>query len=117
MHCSMHCVRSLKLSPAEELLPDLDELDSKAIAPSLADFSFSKNPFAVDEAPLFVDDIPHIAVDDDDDNEGFAMAGDGIAGDPLPEEDFFVGDQGINDDIGDGMSPDNFGAEDGEQGS
>jgi len=107
-------------SHAEEFLPDLDELDSKTIAHSLADFSFSRNPFAVDEAPLFADDTPQIALDDDDDNDGgFAAAGNGVEGEPLPEEDFFVGDQGIDDDYGggDNMSHDNFGAEDGEQGS
>ncbi|KAI0044766.1 barren [Auriscalpium vulgare] len=104
----------------QDFLPDLDALDDKAISHSLADFSFSRDPFAVDEPALFRDDTLHPpAVDDDDDNDyggGPAFGEMDVDGPPPPEEDFFTGDQAAGDDFGgEGMSPD-YG-EDGENGS
>ncbi|TFY75376.1 hypothetical protein EWM64_g8638 [Hericium alpestre] len=103
-------------------IPDLDELDSRAICHSLAGFSFSKDPFAMDEAQFYREDTVHVPDDNDDEDHGFGggppeefgMDVDGGRG--HPEEDFFVGEQGVGDDMGGDMSPESYG-EDGEHGS
>jgi condensin complex subunit 2 len=109
-----------------EYFPDLAVLDDKAIAPSLADFSFGRNA-------MFDDSAFHISVnagidsgDDEDDFDGppphaggdVDMDGDAFAPAP-PVEDFFAGDQAVDggfDDVYDGGDMDDDGGRD-EHGS
>ncbi|KAI0705151.1 condensin complex subunit 2/barren [Cytidiella melzeri] len=86
-------------------LPNLDELEDKAICRSLEGFSFSKDAFAFEDLTMFRDDP--IDDDDDDGNEpaSFNNPDDVIppmdldgAGADYAVEDFFVGDQAIQDD-------------------
>lgn len=92
-----------------EFLTNLDSLEDKEIAPSLADFSFSKGSLPFDES-LYRDDT-RVEEDNEDGNEaGFdAFGADDapmdIDGGGAPEtQDFFQGDQAVDDDIysGDG---------------
>lgn len=105
----------------EQFLPDLDELDEKAICHSLEGFSFSKDSWSFDDTTtLFRDDHALEHDDDNDDNEpaGFnedfndmPLDADGAA----PVEDFFMGDQAVNDDYiqHDPASPSMGGSENG----
>jgi condensin complex subunit 2 len=90
-------------------LPDLDVLDAKAISHSLASFSFSKDTFTFDDTTFFRDDTRHDDFDAvDDDNEPFAMEPMDIDGGASGGEDFFTGDQAVNEDYnGDMPLPDN----------
>ena len=104
----------------EQFLPDLEDLEEKAICHSLEGFSFSKDSWSFDDtATLFRDDNP-LEHDDDDDiepagfNNGFndmPIDADG----PVPVEDFFIGDQAVNDDYvhNDPPSPSMGGSENG----
>ena len=92
------------MSPTEQFLPNLDDLEEKAICHSLEDFSFSKDSWALDDsATLFRNDHALEQDDDDDENEpagfndGFNDAPMDMHG-PAPVEDFFIGDQAVNDD-------------------
>lgn len=86
----------------------MDVLEDKAISHSLASFSFSKDTFTFDDATFFRDDTRHeddVDQDDDYENEPFnvgPMDIDGGGG-----EDFFTGDQAINEDYGDMSMPEN----------
>ncbi|KAF8661344.1 hypothetical protein AX16_001439 [Volvariella volvacea WC 439] len=90
-------------------LPDLAVLEDKAIAHSLADFSFSKNSFNLDEVSMFQD---RTQMDDDDDDE---PGNDGFVGGDAPVEDFFVGADAVADDYGGDMGM--GGGDYGDQGS
>lgn len=119
----MHPFRISLLLP-EQFLPDLTVLEDKAISHSLASFSFSKDTFTFDDTTFFQDNTRH---DDDSDPEDFGndepfnvepMDIDGGGG----GEDFFTGDQAVNEDYNADMpTPDHdndFGAgseEGGEQ--
>ncbi|KAI0343107.1 barren [Trametopsis cervina] len=86
----------------KNFLPNLHDLQDKAICHSLSDFSFSRDAFAAGDLTMFRDDP---MADDDDDNEpaGFndgefdPPMGDGAQADTTTE-DFFVGDQAVEDD-------------------
>jgi condensin complex subunit 2 len=103
---------------SEAFLPDLTVLDDKAISHSLAGFSFSKDAFAFDETTFFRDDTRQYSDDDNDNDPGiidgaggedFPMDIDG-GGEP-PVEDFFVGEQAVEDEFGcdDNLGQDAFG--------
>ncbi|KAL0953512.1 hypothetical protein HGRIS_004736 [Hohenbuehelia grisea] len=90
----------------KEFLSDFTILDSKTVAPSLAGFSFSKDTFSFDEASLFHE--TQLDLDDDGDDQGAPETGFDDAG---AAEDFFVGDQAVNDDFyggGDDYGGDNM---------
>nr|GAT42949.1 predicted protein [Mycena chlorophos] len=100
------------LTELRTLLPDLDALDDKEISHSLADFSFSK-PFVTEDTTFFQDNTQHFDTVDDDEDEAspaeFHMDVDGEG--PPPVEDFFMADDGPQDDFGgDMMGGDDFGA-------
>lgn len=96
--------RKFTLYLVEQFLPNLDDLEERAICHSLEGFSFSKDSWAVDDnVALFRDDHALDQDDDDDVNEpaGFndeAGAAPMDADAPAPAEDFFVGDQAVHDD-------------------
>ena len=108
-------------------MPNVGDLEEKAICHSLESFSFSKDPFAVDDT--FFHNHATSLDDDDDDHENEPFQ-DGIDppmdmdGDmPAPVEDFFVGDQAVGDDYmpddpgaGSPGSPDQFGDDEGGTG-
>ncbi|EKM50431.1 uncharacterized protein PHACADRAFT_200373 [Phanerochaete carnosa HHB-10118-sp] len=88
----------------QQFLPNWSDLEEKAICHSLHDFSFSKDSWALDDSTtLFRNDH---ALEQDDDGDGDEPAGfnDDFneapmdMGGPAPVEDFFVGDQAVNDD-------------------
>ncbi|KAI0629177.1 barren [Trametes polyzona] len=92
----------------EHFLPDIDAIDEKEISHSLEDFSFSKD-FSVDDT--FFRDGTHAPdiVDDDDDGIGgfddgpqdFGNAMDidaGVSG-SVAGQDFFVGENAVNEDF------------------
>lgn len=92
-------------SHSAQFLPDLDELEDKAICHSLEGFSFSKDAFSFDQTNFFRN-APSYEQDDEDENEpaGFndgadiPMDMDGFGAEGPAVEDFFVGDQAVNDD-------------------
>ncbi|KAF8845187.1 barren [Paxillus ammoniavirescens] len=103
-----------QLEPEEEVdlgylrtqfLPDLDILEDKAIAHSLAGFSFAHDSLTLDDTTLYRDDT-RIEDDGDDGNEpGFGAFGENNAmdinaGGLAQTEDFFQGDQAVEDDYG-----------------
>lgn len=104
----------------EQFLPNLDVLEDKAISHSLSSFSFSKDTFTFDDTTFFREDTRRDDGSDDDD-DGHEPFGDndmpmvfdgGDMADGAPE-DFFTGDQAVNDDYnGDLPMPDDneFGA-------
>ncbi|KAH7890710.1 condensin complex subunit 2/barren [Phlebopus sp. FC_14] len=112
-----------ELEPEEEVdlsylrnqfLPDLDILEDKAIAHSLAAFSFAHDNVGFDDTTLYRDDT---RVESDSDNEkefdvfnqnDTRMDIDG--GGVVLTEDFFQGDQAVDDDYGGGEG--GFGADD-----
>ncbi|CAL1714981.1 unnamed protein product [Somion occarium] len=89
----------------QQFLPNLDDIEEKAICHSLEGFSFSKDPFAVDDTTFFHNNAASVDVEDEEENEPFHDAG-GFGDDapmdvddaPAPVEDFFVGDQAVGDD-------------------
>ncbi|KAI0350666.1 barren [Trametes cingulata] len=91
----------------EHFLPDLDAIDEQEISHSLEDFAFGKDSFSADDT-FFRDGTQAPGFDDDDDDGagGFnddihldnAMDVDGAPGSAAPVEDFFVGDQAVQDD-------------------
>jgi len=92
-----------------EFLPNLDALEDKEIAPSLENFSFSKDSLPFDES-LYRDDTRVEEGDEDENGAAFDAFGAGDApmdidgGGPPETQDFFQGDQAIDDDFysGDG---------------
>ncbi|KAJ8515716.1 hypothetical protein ONZ45_g6881 [Pleurotus djamor] len=84
--------------PPLAFLPDADILEDKEIAPSLADFSFSKSTGFDIDTSLFQDD----SQDGDDDDfaapDRFGDGGMDLDGEAPGAEDFFQGPQAINDD-------------------
>ena len=111
---------------AEEFLPSLEILDSKAISHSLEGFSFQKDAFDFDDITyLNTTTIQDDAQDDDIDdgrmdvfNEDAPMdlGGDPVTGEPV--EDFFVGDQAVRDDYGgDAFDGPSGGVEDNPEGN
>ena len=93
----------------------MEVLELKAISHSLEGFSFSKDTWALDDAALYRDDTPPVH------NNGGNEVGDlesGPSGDfdaghsALPEEDFFMGDHAVGDDLDD----DDLGPGDAEDG-
>ncbi|KLO19285.1 barren [Schizopora paradoxa] len=94
-----------------EFFPDLGVLDEKAISHSLAGFSFAKDSFELDTSHVMNatyqedddDDFGGGAADFNDANNDAPMDLDGgfSAGEAQGDvEDFFVGDQAVNDDFG-----------------
>ncbi|KAG1750052.1 condensin complex subunit 2/barren [Suillus occidentalis] len=105
-----------------QFLPDLDVLDDKAISHSLAAFSFAKDSNRTFDDSLYRDDTVDIEAGDENDNDpGFGDYGandapmdvDGDRG----GQDFFKGDQAIDDDYdgGDAFGGGDYGG--GEHGS
>ncbi|KAI0305909.1 condensin complex subunit 2/barren [Multifurca ochricompacta] len=105
-----------------DFLPDLEILERKAISHSLEGFSFSRDTWVLDEAALFREDTPLVQDDGVDEAHSFEP---GPIGDfaeashnTLPEEDFFMGDQAVGNDLGgDDLGPGVYGGDDGENGS
>lgn len=99
---------------SEHFLPDLSVLEDKAISHSLASFSFSKDTFTFDDTTFFRDDTHHEEdMDNDDDFENDPFNVEPMDNDAGGGEDFFTGDQAINEDYGGMPMPDNdndFGA-------
>lgn len=99
----------------EQFLPDLDDLENKAISHSLEGFAFAKNAFSFDTTAFFQDDPLGLEADNghDDDDDGFPGNDDyqdmpapmDVDGAGPPVEDFFVGDQAV----GDEYAADDFG--------
>ena len=94
-----------------EFIPDVLSLDDKAISHSLEGFSFSKDSLGLDSSTFF--NAPYVDDTQDDDDLGdFGATG---GGDDFMDvdggapgggaEDFFVGDQAVDDDYG-GMGDD-----------
>ncbi|KAK7056215.1 hypothetical protein VNI00_002767 [Paramarasmius palmivorus] len=85
-------------------LPNLDDLESKAISHSLEDFSFSQSASSLDETTFFQDNTN----DDDDDGGDFGAGYDMTGGDA---QDFFAGDDAVNSDFtgGDMMGAGDYG--------
>ncbi|KAG9312930.1 condensin complex subunit 2/barren [Chiua virens] len=87
--------------------PELENLEDKAIAHSLAEFSFTHDNISLDDPSLYQDDT-RAEEDDDDGNEaGFEVLGENNAmdvdGGGFPQtEDFFTGDQAADDGYADG---------------
>jgi len=123
--------------PQAQFLPNLDDLDYKAIVPSLRDFSFSSKTFSFDEDhnSMYRDDTFAFTQEEDfgdddagvDDPVGYTqeITGDGVpfdggdTQDIAPVQDFFSGDQANQDRYtgdGDFGGDDDFGG-DGENGS
>lgn len=112
-----------------EFLPDLNTLEEMEIAHSLADFSFSQSNLTFDDTTLYRDDT-RVGGDDDDGNDaGFDVFGAGDTamdvdgGGPPQTEDFFQGDQAVDDDFYAGGDDGDYGraesgsvATEGEQG-
>lgn len=88
-----------------EFLPDLNALEDREIAHSLADFSFSQSNLTFDDTTLYRDDT-RLEDDDDDGNDAaFDAFGAGDTpmdvdgGGPSQTEDFFQGDQAVDDEF------------------
>ncbi|KAF9221380.1 barren [Gyrodon lividus] len=88
-----------------QFLPDLDILEDRAIAHSLAGFSFAHDNIALDDTTLYRDNT-RIEDEDGDGNEpGFDAFGENnpmdVGDGGVPQtEDFFQGDQAVEDDYG-----------------
>lgn len=96
--------------------PDLEILEEKAIAPSLSEFSFTHDNITFDDTTLYRDDTRGEEEDDDGNGNGtgFDVFGDNNAMDVdgggfPPTEDFFQGDQAVDDDYAGGGA---FGGDD-----
>ncbi|KAL0570802.1 hypothetical protein V5O48_011153 [Marasmius crinis-equi] len=86
-----------------EFIPDLSALDFKAICHSLDDFSFTSNNLSPDDSTFYQDNTTRDDDDDGDDGDDFGVNFD-MGGGPEPAEDFFTGNDAINDDfVGDPM--------------
>ncbi|KAG2042455.1 condensin complex subunit 2/barren [Suillus americanus] len=86
-----------------QFFPDLEVLDDKAISHSLASFSFAKDSNRMFDDSLYRDDtVDHEGGDEDDNDPGFGDYGaDGAPMDVDGDrggQDFFQGDQAVNDD-------------------
>ncbi|KAG8220891.1 condensin complex subunit 2/barren [Butyriboletus roseoflavus] len=84
-------------------LPDLEILEDNVIAHSLAEFSFTHDNITFDDTTLYRDDTRADEEDDDGNGTGFDAFGDNNAmdvdGSGIPQtEDFFQGDQTVDDD-------------------
>ncbi len=103
------------MSLTENYLPNLEDLEDKAICHSLDGFSFSKDAFAIDDLTMFRDDIAGVDTWDDDDNEPAGFNDDGALAQPMDVdgavEDFFVGDQAVHDDYVDQLDSPSAGSE------
>ncbi|KAG5721350.1 hypothetical protein E4T56_gene12996 [Termitomyces sp. T112] len=89
----------------KQFLPDLAVLESKAISHSLDGFAFSKDPFGFDESTFIPDDTRRDDDDDDDIGNYDGMGGENsmnVGIDAAPE-DFFAGDDAVQEDYGGDM--------------
>ncbi|KAK1225665.1 hypothetical protein PQX77_011379 [Marasmius sp. AFHP31] len=84
-----------------EFIPDLQALESKAICHSLDDFSFTANNAGADDSTFYQDNT-HAGPDDDDADDDFGADFD-MNGGPETAEDFFTGNDAVNDDFGGNM--------------
>ncbi|KAJ6485890.1 condensin complex subunit 2/barren [Mycena sanguinolenta] len=102
-----------------QFLPDLAIVEEKEIAPSLADFSFMGGASGGDETTFFQDNTQHFDDDDDVNDAGPANYSMNVDADAPAAEDFFVGDEAVNEDyVGDyGMGGDEYGGSNGSNGS
>lgn len=94
--------------------PDLEILDDRAIAHSLVEFSFTCDNMTLDDTTLYRDDTRADEDDDGGNGAGFDVFGDNNAmdvdGGGFPQtEDFFQGDQAVDDDCAGGGA---FGGDD-----
>ncbi|KAJ7113713.1 condensin complex subunit 2/barren [Mycena crocata] len=97
-----------------DFLPDLGVLEDKEISHSLAEFSFGKASVTHDDTTFFQDNTQHFDNDDDDDNDaGPADYSMNVDSGAPPVEDFFVGDDAVNEDY---VGGDDYG-ENGSNGS
>ncbi|KDR67994.1 hypothetical protein GALMADRAFT_231631 [Galerina marginata CBS 339.88] len=97
----------------KQFFPDLSVLEDKAIAHSLADFSFDKNnsTAAAADSTMFQDNTRYEEPDaDDDDNFGMNLD---MGGDAPPVEDFFSGADAVNDEFGGDFGGDDYGGDNG----
>jgi condensin complex subunit 2 len=99
----------------------LEVLELKAISHSLEGFSFSRDTWALDDAALFREDTPPVHDDGGSEVDDFdpGPTGDFVdAGhSALPEEDFFMGDHAVGEDLGgDDLGPGGYVGEDDENG-
>ncbi|KAF8517976.1 condensin complex subunit 2/barren [Hysterangium stoloniferum] len=108
----------------KEFLPSLNLLDDKAISHSLEEFSFEKDVFDFNDVTVL--DTAYLTHDNDDESiagdfsADYPMGDEGgeIAGDDAPVEDFFVGDQAVQDDYrGIGVDGDDMAHDGGEHAS
>ncbi|KIJ55401.1 hypothetical protein M422DRAFT_24001 [Sphaerobolus stellatus SS14] len=93
----------------KQFIPSLDILEDKAISHSLEGFSFQKDAFDFNDATLL--ETANLQLDDDDDDDFGGDDTDMTHADHPPDfgaditgndvQDFFVGDQAVNDDYGD----------------
>ncbi|KZT37936.1 barren [Sistotremastrum suecicum HHB10207 ss-3] len=84
-----------------DFLQDLDELEEKTISASLMDFSFSKDVSSFDDLTFFSATIPDDLDLGDEDfpaDIGPAPSGEEAPGQFEEPQDFFSGDQAVNDD-------------------
>ena len=88
--------------PTAEFLPDLSCLEEKAISHALAEFSFSKDAFTLDDTTFFQDNTTghNLDSDHDDDVGGVGMEDMDVDRDAPAAEDFFVGADAVNEDYG-----------------
>ncbi|KAF9258917.1 barren [Marasmius fiardii PR-910] len=91
----------------DTFMPNLSDLESKAICHSLDEFSFTSNNLSQDETTFFQDNTPH---DDDDDDDDFGANFDVSGTDNA--QDFFTGNDAVNDDFVGDMGGDDFGGDD-----
>ena len=102
-----------KIQIIGHFFPDLEILEDTAIAHSLAEFSFAHNNITLNDTTLYRDDTRVEDDDDGNDGGGFDVFGDDMAdGGGIPQtEDFFQGDQAVDDDYGGGaFGGDDFGS-------
>lgn len=98
--------------------PDVEVLEDKAIAYSLVEFSFTHDDITFDDTTLYRDDTRAEEEQDDGNGTGFDAFGDNngmdVDGGGIPQtEDFFQGDQAVDDDYAGGGA---FGGDDYESG-
>ncbi|KAJ7576875.1 condensin complex subunit 2/barren [Mycena floridula] len=93
-----------------EFVGDLAMLEDKAICHSLDGFSFAKSTSAADDT-FFADDTRVDEDDDDDEDTGVPDQMD-VDGAIPAVEDFFVGDEAVNEDYMGGGGIDDFGGDD-----
>lgn len=103
-----------KIQAIGHFFPDLEILENAAIAHSLAEFSFTHDNITFDDTTLYQDDTRAEDDDDDGNGAGFEAFGDNntmdVDGGGFPQtEDFFQGDQAVDDDYAGGGA---FGGDD-----